>query len=56
MLLSPTGRAKAFDTLLQIRISSKLKKALEKAAERDRRDLSEYVRLALEDAVGRKRK
>lgn len=54
--MSPTGREKALDTLLQIRISTKLKKALERLAQEARRDLSEFVRLALEDIVEKPKK
>lgn len=38
------------------RLPVKLKAALEKLAEKDRRPLSDYIRLALEDHVARKRK
>lgn len=52
MILSPTGKEKTLDTLLQIRISKKLKTALEKLADRDQRSLSDFVRIKLEELAG----
>jgi predicted DNA-binding protein len=39
------------DDRLELRVPSRLKKALEVLAERDRRKISDYVRVALEDHV-----
>jgi hypothetical protein len=53
--MAPTGRERALDTRLEIRISSAVKAELEKEAAKDRRPLSDYIRLALEDHIAAKR-
>lgn len=56
ILNPPTGREKAFDAFLGIRMSSALKGELEKLAKKDDRDASEYARRVLEAHVSKKRK
>lgn len=56
MILTPTGRERVNQGFIGFRIPAKLKASLEKLAEKDRRPLSDYIRLVLEDHVARKRK
>jgi predicted DNA-binding protein len=56
MILTPTGKEKSLDVILTVRMPAKLKASLEKLAEKDRRDLSDYLRIVLEDHIARKRR
>jgi mRNA-degrading endonuclease RelE of RelBE toxin-antitoxin system len=56
MILTPSGSGKALGANLIVRVSPALRKSLEKLAEKDRRGLSDYVRVILEDHVARKRR
>ena len=56
--VSPKNRSASqlMDTHLVLRLSTALKSALEKVAARDRRKLSDYVRIVLEDHLAGKKK
>ena len=50
-----SGRGK-LDTHLMVRLSTELREGLEAAAEEDRRGLSDYVRIVLEDHLAARKK
>lgn len=54
--MASTGRGRVSEGFVSLRLPAKLKVELEKLAEKDRRTLSDYLRLALEEHVARKRK
>ena len=51
-----TERSKPMQDHLVVRIPDGLRAALEKAAEADRRKLSDWIRITLEDALGARRR
>ncbi len=53
MVMTPTGGKKELESLVTIRMSKDLRDRLKKLAVKDRRTLSDYVRLCLEDLVER---
>ena len=54
--MAPTGRNRVYETHIMVRLTGELKDALQRLADKDRRKLSDYVRVALEDHAEREKK